>query len=153
MCNNIGKMHEFILSYTWLCASLCSVLCHAYLHEMSFPVNFMYFKNYTLANIPTKLMYKHRVDYYDYTTVLYSMQQATHRNSFARRKSHIGRGVHASSKRMSGKVHASGNARRGKMNVGRGVTHRDQCVPRTVSFLATICLYCFRKVNCYLLGM
>ena len=24
-----------------------SVLCHAYLHEMSFPVNFMYFKNYT----------------------------------------------------------------------------------------------------------
>ena len=40
---------------------------------MSFPLNFMYFKNYTLANIPTKLMYKHRVDYYDYTTVLYSI--------------------------------------------------------------------------------
>ena len=55
-------------------------------------VSTTYFKNYSnesdmsLANIPTKLMYKHRVDYYNsttdnYTTVLYSihiiMQQAT----------------------------------------------------------------------------
>ena len=36
----------------------------------------MYFKNYTLVNIPTKLMYKHRVDYYDYTTVFHALYTA-----------------------------------------------------------------------------
>ena len=37
-------------------------------------------------------------------------------------------------------VNTSGNAYRdrSKMNVGKGFTCRDQCVPRTVSFSATI---------------
>ena len=105
--------------------SYCSVLCHAYLHEMTFPV--YYIKLHVLqelANIPTNTEWI----YYDYTigTLLYTyMQQATYQNSFMSRKSHIGRGVHASGKRTLEKVHASGNTRRGKftyqeMNVGRG---------------------------------
>ena len=93
----------------------------------------------------------------------------TYRNSFksfTRRKSHVGRGVHASEKRTSGKVHASGNARRenerrerglrvgkrmsgqderrergscvGKRTSGEVFTHRGRCVPQIVSFWATI---------------
>ena len=95
-------------------------------------------------------------------------RSSTYRNRFKRfthRKWHVGRGIHASGKRTSGKVHASGNAcrgkftrrenerrggvyelenvRRGKMNVGRGVhasenERRGRCVPRIVSFSATI---------------
>ena len=158
--------------YTWLCASLYSVLCHAYLHEMSFPVNFTYIKNYTLANIPTKLIYKHRVDYYEYTTVLYSIHTATYQNGFAHRTLHVGRGVQAPDKRTLGKVPASGNAHRDKFTrqenkrrerfthwermlgqderqemhirwmLGEGFTHLDQCVTQTVSFSATI------EINC-----
>ena len=63
---------------------------------MSFPVNFMYFENYTLANSPTKLMYKHRVDYYDYTTVLYSIH--TCNKLYIETISRVGRGVHMSGK-------------------------------------------------------
>ena len=59
------NMHALFIQYTtrnWstLYMSVCKiiiVLCHAYLHEMSFPVDFMRFKNYTLTNTPTKLMY------------------------------------------------------------------------------------------------
>ena len=48
-----------------------------------------------------------------------------------------------SGKQISGKVHASGNVRRGKLTrreneCQEGFTHRDKCVPRTVSFSATI---------------
>ena len=58
-------------------------------------------------------MYKHRVDYYDYTTVLYSIHTCNKLYIFVRRKSHVGRGVHMSGKQTSVKVHASGNVRRG----------------------------------------
>ena len=122
----------------------------------------MYFKNYTLANIPTKLMYKHRVDYYDYTLqyfILYiCMKQAYISKQFrASEIAHRERGSRVG-KRTLGEVNSCmGNARWGNMNVGRGVntsgnayrdrskmnvgkgfTRRDQRVPRTVSFSATI---------------
>ena len=47
----------------------------------------------------------------------------TYRNSFksfTRRKSHVGRGFHASGKRTSGKVHALGNVRRENERQERG---------------------------------
>ena len=83
-------------------------------------------------------MYKHRVDYYDYTTVFYSIytcnietvsrvgdrisgQGFTRRVNERRERFTASGQVHASGKQTSGEVHASGNARRGKMNVGRGV--------------------------------
>ena len=100
---------------------------------MSFPVNFVYFKNYTLANIPTKLIYKHRVDYHEYITVLHSIHTAaTYQNGFAHQKLHVGRGVQASDKRTLGKVHASGNAHWGKFthqetNIGRGSRIGNAC--------------------------
>ena len=81
---------------------------------MNFPVNFMHFNNYALANIPTKLMYKHRVDHYDYTTVLHCTCIHTynkiHIETVSRigNRTLIGRGVHVSGKRTSEKVHASG---------------------------------------------
>ena len=41
-CYVYGILPGIGVRYT---ASLCSVLRHAYLHEMTFPVNYMYFKN------------------------------------------------------------------------------------------------------------
>ena len=134
-----------------LCTSLCSVLCLAYLHEMTFPV--YYIKLHVLqelANIPTNTEWI----YYDYTigTLLYTyMQQATYQNSFMSRKSHIGRGVHASGKWTSGKVHASGNASRenerrerglwvgARWTSGVGFMHRKMNVGRSVHALGLIC--------------
>ena len=102
---------------------------------MTFPVNFMYFKNYTLASIPTKLMYKHRVDYYDYTTVLYSI--LTCNKLHIKTVSRIGNRtleegfMHWVNEHWEMHVGARGTS-------GEGFMHRDQCVPRTVSFSATI---------------
>ena len=84
-------------------------------------------------------MYKHRVDYYDYTTVFYSIYTCNKLHietvTFTCRKSYIGRGVHASGKRMSGKVHVSGQVHTsGKQTSGEihasGNARRKQDVRR-----------------------
>ena len=70
-------------------------------------------------------MYKNIVDYYDYTTLLYSVY--TCNKLHIETVSHVGRGFHTLGKLTLGKVrftcretHVGASSRVGKVNVGRG---------------------------------